>query len=45
MKETICVIRLEKETRDRLKEFGKKGDTYDDIMVQLMDEAERREKR
>lgn len=42
MGEEICVIRLKKSTRGRLKKFGQKGDTYDDIMTKLMDEAEKR---
>lgn len=45
MVEEICVIRLKRKTRERLREFGKKGDTYDDIVTKLMDEAEKRQKR
>jgi hypothetical protein len=30
-------IQLEEETRDRLKGFGKKGESYDDIVLRLMD--------
>lgn len=37
--EEICVIRLRKQTRKRLKEFGKKGETYDDIVMRLMDKT------
>jgi hypothetical protein len=29
-------IQLEEETRDRLKDFGKKGESYDDIVIRLM---------
>lgn len=37
MGEEICVVRLKKATRRRLREFGRKGDTYDDIVARLMD--------
>jgi hypothetical protein len=30
-------------TRDRLKDFGKKGDSYDDILNELMDYKEKKE--
>jgi 5-methylcytosine-specific restriction endonuclease McrA len=30
-------IQLEEETRDRLKGFGKKGESYNDIVIRLMD--------
>jgi hypothetical protein len=33
-------IQLEEETRDRLKSFGKKGESYDDIVIRLMDIVE-----
>jgi len=33
-------IPLEKETRDRLRIFGKKGETYDQILKRLMSIAE-----
>jgi hypothetical protein len=33
-------IQLEESTRDRLKGFGKKGESYDDIVIRLMDIAE-----
>jgi len=33
-------IPLEKETRDRLRSLGKKGETYDHILKQLMSIAE-----
>jgi hypothetical protein len=29
-------IQLEEETRDELKDMGKKGESYDDIIVRLM---------
>jgi len=33
-----------KATRERIREFGKKGDTYDDVVMKLMDEEGRRRK-
>ena len=33
------VIKIRLETRDRLKDMGKKGDTYDDIINRLLDKA------
>lgn len=30
-------IRISKETRNRLKDFGKKGESYDDILFDLLD--------
>ena len=33
----ITVIRVRKETRDRLAEIGKKKETYDDIICRLID--------
>ena len=42
MVEETCVIRLKRRTRERLRGFGKKGDTYDDIITKLMDETEKR---
>ncbi len=33
-------IPLEKETRDRLRSLGKKGETYDQILKRLMSVAE-----
>ena len=31
-------IQIAKETRDRLKSFGKKGDNYDEVLNLIMDE-------
>ena len=36
---SVC-IKLEKETRTRLNEFGKKGQTYDEVLNNLMNEYE-----
>lgn len=33
-------IPLEKETRERLRSFGKKGETYDEVLRRLMTIAE-----
>ena len=33
---SITTIPLEKETRERLRSFGKKGETYDQILRRLM---------
>lgn len=33
----VTVIRVRKETRDRLAELGKKKETYDDIICRLME--------
>lgn len=41
LEEEICVIRLKKQTRGRLKELGKKGDTYDDIIANLIEKVAR----
>lgn len=41
----MTIIRVRKATRERLKKFGQKGDTYDDIVTKLMDEAEKERKR
>lgn len=37
----MTTIKLEMSTRDRLKRFGYKGDTYDAIVRRLMDEHEK----
>jgi len=41
-KESITTIQISKETRDKLKELGKKGDTYDEIVKRLLKLAESR---
>jgi len=45
MKEKITVICLKKTTREQLKDFGKKGDTYDDIINKLMSKIEMRKRK
>lgn len=36
----VTTIPVDKETRDRLKIFGLKGETYDDIINRLMEQVE-----
>lgn len=36
----ITTIRLEPETRDRFKEQGKKGETFDRLLNRILDEIE-----
>lgn len=38
-------IQLEEQTRDRLKSFGRKGESYDDIVIRLMDHYEGKAKK
>ena len=38
-------IRVRRETADMLKELGRKGETYDDIIRRLIDRVRRRRKR
>ena len=35
-KENLTTIQLSTETRDQLKELGKKGETYDEIIKKLL---------
>jgi len=44
LREEGTMIRISKHTRDRLKELGKKGDTYDMIINRLIDEVKRRDR-
>ena len=37
----ITTIPLEKETRERLRSFGRKGETYDQVLRRLISIAER----
>ena len=37
-KKDIAVIQLRTATRERLKEIGKKGESYEEIIVGLLDE-------
>jgi hypothetical protein len=36
MNKKTATIKIEPETRDRLKELGKKGETYDEIIMRLI---------
>ena len=36
----MTTIQIDKETREHLKKFGHKGETYDDIIERLMDYCE-----
>jgi predicted DNA-binding protein len=40
-KKKYSVIRLSEETREKLKEFGKKGNSYEDIIKKLIEEVEK----
>lgn len=35
-KENITTIQISKEVRDELREFGKMGETYDDVIKRLI---------
>ena len=39
----ITSIRLDDKTRDRLKTFGKMGQSFDDVLNELMDKVEKEE--
>jgi predicted CopG family antitoxin len=38
---TLTTIQLQKETREELREFGKKGETYEEVIKRLMEIAKR----
>jgi hypothetical protein len=38
---SLTTIQLQKETREELREFGKKGETYEDVIKKLMEIAKR----
>lgn len=40
MEKDITTIQISKSLRDRLKELGKKGETYDEIIERLFQSAE-----
>lgn len=44
-KEGITTIQLSRETRDMLKELGKKGETYDEIIKKLLELVKECEKK
>jgi len=39
----LTTIAISKELRDKLKEFGNKGDTYEDILTRLYESASQRQ--
>ena len=43
-REGVTTIQLEKKTRDRLMDLGKKGESYDDIINKLVDFWSKRRK-
>jgi len=38
---TLTTIQIQKETREELREFGKKGETYEEVIKKLMEIAKR----
>ena len=38
---TLTTIQIQKETREELREFGKKGETYEQVIKKLMEIAKR----
>ena len=38
---TVTTIQINKETREELREFGRKGETYDQLIHRLMEIARR----
>ena len=36
MKNDITVVRVTKETRDRVKAVGRKGESYNDVIIRLL---------
>ena len=45
MPDDVTTIRIKKETATALKEIGKKGETYDDIINRLLDRVLRRKRK
>jgi len=44
-KEDVTTIQVSRETRDQLKELGKKGETYDEIIKKLLESVKECEKK
>jgi predicted CopG family antitoxin len=40
-KEVITTIQITQQTRDKLKDLGKKGETYEDVIVRLLKELKK----
>ena len=45
MRDDLMTIRIRKETAKTLKELGKKGETYDDVINRLLDRILRRKRK
>jgi predicted CopG family antitoxin len=45
MAQDLTTIQISKEARDRLKELGKMGETYDDVIKKLIKQAKECEKK
>ena len=43
-KETLTTIKVKRATRARLADYGKKSETFDQIVVRLLDEVEKKNK-
>ena len=41
----LTTIRMDSETRDKLKKFGAKGETYEEIIIRLMNSEEKKSKK
>jgi len=44
-KEDVTTIQISKEIRDQLRELGKMGETYDDVIRRLVKQAKEAERR
>ena len=44
-KESVTTIQVSKETREELKNLGRKGETYDEIIRKLIQKAKEHEKK
>ena len=44
-KDTLTTIQLSKETRDKLKQLGTMGETYDGVIIRLVKKAKECEKK
>lgn len=44
-KENVTTIQISKEARDELKEMGRMGETYDDVIKRLVKKAKEYEKK
>ena len=44
-KEKLTSIKIRKETAERLKELGRKGETYDDVLTRILDRIQRRRRK